>query len=112
MYKIIGNKLYKDGVEVKLEFGNREQIEFLRKEEYRISNIEENEIELHIDIVEKYECDASFKCKCGKYIYIGLEADSEEDIYEDIVGTNKICKCGLKYEVVTNGYNDIVVVEV
>jgi hypothetical protein len=95
MSKIIvgADGLYRDGVKLKLEFGNLEQIEALRNFEKKMASFKKEGVSPRCDYEVKGE--ASFFCVCGRRICTEKnDAESEEDIecFEGIEETCKDCK--------------------
>jgi hypothetical protein len=86
--------LYRDGVKIKLEFGNDEQIAALRKHEKKMQS--------HTDGFEpifSYEVKGHsyFSCLCGTIMSSEVDAVSEDDI-DCFEGIEKECRsCKRKY---------------
>lgn len=81
-YSVINGQLYKDGVKVEIEIGNKEQINFLK---YYASGIQ---VSAEICVTNKLQ--TYFKCCCGQHNFIDMEVDSDDD-FEDLNGLEKIC---------------------
>lgn len=84
--------LYKDGIKLKLEFGNLEQIEALRKHEKKVESFKDTGISPNC--VYEVKGAASFFCVCDNMIRVENEAKNEGDIecFEDLEETCKKCK--------------------
>lgn len=96
-------KFYRDGVEVPPTFGDREQIELLRKAEKQMEKLEVDGIEAEIE----YNVSAEVRCKCpcGRYVIFETVNNDDEDsanMYLD--GMQQYCRCGREYEVVIDNY--------
>jgi hypothetical protein len=88
-----GDGLYKDGVKIKLEFGNVEQIEAIRKHEKKIIELTTEGITPQCSWSVK--ASAYFACLCGKNIFVeDIDADSDNDevCFEGIQKTCSECK--------------------
>jgi len=74
-------KFYRGGSPVKPEFGNAEQIECLKQYETLGDILKEGMIVDNIQYdMQPIDATASFKCICGRKIYVNTEADEEDDI--------------------------------
>jgi hypothetical protein len=94
-----GGHLWQDGVKLKLEFGNLEQIEAIRNNNRKMEAFLNGEIKPNCS----YEVrgTAGFFCMCGNLLSTyHVEAESEDDI-ECFEGLKITCKaCDKKYEFV------------
>ena len=108
-FKVKDGKLYNlQGELVKIEFGNQDQIKFIRDLEKKIEQYDDQGVELDVDIEATYTLTTTIKCLCGKIIYVELEADSDDD-YECANGEQKRCyNCKTEYELSTNSEGDLV----
>ena len=91
--------LYKDGVKIKLEFGNLEQIAAIRKYEKRCAALKEG---ISPTISYSIEASARFTCLCGLYNGVDdIEADSENDelCFEGLTTHCRGCKQKYKFVV-------------
>lgn len=98
-YQIKDKQLYKDGVKVRLEFGNDEQIKFLAY----ANKFYNDGLELDVDTEKVITVYTNFKCLCGDHrFYIEQEGDDFSDEYE-LIDTCVVCpKCKTKYVIEEN----------
>lgn len=97
---LINGRFIKDGKEVPLEIGNREQIDCYKR---HIKEIEKNgnqgiEVSYDVDINYTYH----IRCRCGNYISmdgslydvdLDLSSKLKEDVEDAIVSSYKTLKC-------------------
>jgi len=86
--------LYRDGVKLKLEFGNDEQIAALRKHEKKMQSHQDG-----FEPMVSYEVKGHsyFSCLCGTIMRSEVDADNENDI-DCFEGIEKECRsCKRKY---------------
>lgn len=96
-------KFYRDGVEVPPTFGDREQIELLRKAEKQMEKLEGDGIEAEIEY--DVSAEVSCKCPCGRYvIFESVGNDDTDSANMHLDGRQKYCRCGREYEVVIDDY--------
>ena len=96
-----GDGLYRDGVKLKLEFGNIEQINAIRKHEKRIKEFTENGVSPTCSWTVKGN--AFFTCICGKNVFeedVPADSDNDEDCFDGIA--KKCRSCDRNYEFVVN----------
>lgn len=104
MSKIVvkeGDDLYKDGIKLKLEFGNLEQIQAIRNHERLIEDFKEEGVSPNCNYVVEVTAHANFTCICGKnMVTVDVTADDEEDeaCFDGLIHTCK--SCNRKYEFV------------
>lgn len=91
--------LWRDGVKLKLEFGDAEQIEAIKKANKRLEQFINGEIEPNCSYEIKGT--AGFFCMCGKLLSVeNIEADYEGDT-SCFEGQVKFCNaCNNKYQLV------------
>lgn len=108
-FRIKDGKLYNlQGELVELEFGNQDQITFIKDLEKKIEQYDDQGVELDVEIEATYTLNTVIMCLCGKNVYVELEADSEYD-YECAHGIHKTCRnCKTEYELSTNSEGDLV----
>lgn len=105
-------KFFKNGIHVPVEFGNREQIMALRKAESIVAQLESEEgleIELDVEEIHRYLCNASFQCLCGNKLRIREQEFDENDFIK--IEQDVKCKCGQKYSVESGDCSDDLVVK-
>jgi hypothetical protein len=104
-------KFYKDGKEVPIEIGNKEQIKLLRN---ALKDLDKGvEIDLRIDEIVKYTTSFSYTCPC-------CFTKNNEDVFEDeddepsngeiddeILGWNYCIHCKTEFEIVKDGKDGI-----
>ena len=91
-------KFYRDEKEVPPTFGDREQIECLRRaeKEAEIAEIEGECVEVEADV----SLEATYNCCCGNCFR--FSTCRNEDMFEatcSLDGQIKTCKCGRKYQI-------------
>ncbi len=90
--------LYKDGVKLRLEFGNLEQIAAIRKFERRMKQYNDG-----FTPIINYEVKATalLECVCGRTLKVETDADHDGDIgcFDTL---EKQCYCNKKYKFVLN----------
>jgi len=87
--------LYRDGIKLKLEFGNDEQIAAIRKHERKIEQFKEGFGPNYNYTVKGH---SYFSCICGNVLRSEVDADHEDDIL-CFEGEEKECgSCKRKYE--------------
>lgn len=108
-YKIIGKDLFLNGEKVRLEFGNMEQINFLKRHAEMKAKFSGEGLELDVDVTTSVVVSTSFGCICGEgWAYVDVEGDEDSDESE-VVGLSTSChKCGQKYDITENKDGDIV----
>lgn len=108
-FKVKDGKLYNlQGELVKIEFGNQDQIKFIKEIEEKIEKYGKEGVELDVDFEETYTLLTKINCICGKNVYVEIEADDNGD-YECAEGHQKKCyNCKTKYELSTNSEGDLV----
>lgn len=104
----IKGKLTKQGEVVPLEFGNLEQIKFVRDSEEREQILKDGfEVDYDFEEITTYDASFSFLCICGnKYKY---ERSGEEDNDLRIL-SNKTVKCSCKrtYTTSINKHDELI----
>lgn len=107
-YKILDGKLCDaKGNPIQLEFGNREQIEFIRYWEAVVEEQKTKGIELDVTYSVTYTAEADFLCECGQRIFIEADADDEDDI-DCLNEIEKTCrKCKAEYEIIVTDENEV-----
>ncbi|MHA2218066.1 MAG: hypothetical protein ACXACY_19195 [Candidatus Hodarchaeales archaeon] len=95
--EIIGGEFIRAGKVVKPEFGNREQIECLKKHEARLKEIEEEGSVANYNYNTSIHAHIWFKCGCGKTLEEDFEVD-EEDLGDVLGHTMRCYKCNITYE--------------
>ena len=108
-YKIIGKHLYLNGEKVRLEFGNEEQIRFLKRHAELKEKFSGDGLELDVEVTTQINVSTSFQCMCGEgWVYVDLEGDEDSDESE-IIGMFPSChKCKQRYEITENDEGEIV----
>lgn len=108
-YKIIGKDLFLNGEKVRLEFGNIEQIKFLKRHAEMKEKFSGEGLELDVEVTTQINISTSFQCMCGEgWVYLDLEGDEDSDESE-IIGLSTSChKCGQKYDIAENDEGEIV----
>jgi len=108
-YKIIGKHLYLNGEKVRLEFGNEEQIRFLKRHAELKEKFGGDGLELDVEVTTSTIISTSFGCICGEgWAYVDVDGDEDSDESE-IIGLSTSChKCGQKYDITENEQGDIV----
>lgn len=104
-YKIVNGKLADEqGNPVVLEFGNRDQIDFIRDYQRML----DDGVEVDVSIEVSYTASGCFRCACGTRLYIETNADDDYD--EDcLVDWQKTCRmCNTNYIIDKNDAGDIV----
>lgn len=90
--------LFKDGKKLKLEFGNKEQIEALRRFE---KSIEKFKVGVEPEVTYNIEAAAHFVCVCKHRLAVGhfpVDDIDEVDCFEDL--TKKCHNCNREYKFV------------
>lgn len=108
-YRIIGKELYLNGEKVQLEFGNEEQIKFLKKHAEMQEKFKGEGLKVDVELIVTAKVETSFPCICGDgWVYV--EYEGEEGLEEfDIVGVVSACRnCKQKYEMAEDSEGDIV----
>lgn len=97
-YRVINGRLCdQTGKPVPLEFGNWEQINFIKNQIRLIEEFNGDGVEVDVVVNTKYIFEADFACVCGATIYAENEADDEDDI-DCLHNTMKTCnKCKESY---------------
>ena len=108
-YKIIGKHLYLNGEKVRLEFGNEEQIKFLKRHAELTEKFGGDGLELDVEVRICSTISTSFQCICGEgWVYVDIEGDEDSDESE-VIGLSPICrKCSQKYDITENNEGEIV----
>lgn len=108
-YKIIGKDLFLNGEKVRLEFGNEEQIEFLKKYTKLREAFSGEGYEIDVEVTKQVTVSTSFPCICGVgWAYVDVEGDEDTD-EDELIGLYTSChKCGQKYDITENNAGDIV----
>lgn len=108
-YRLINGKLHDPlGNRVPLEFGNMDQIKFIKRcqdmaEQYRGEGVA---LDVYHDV--KYTAEVMLNCLCGHKIWIDEEVESDEDI-DVFNGYNTTCrKCNSKYHLQTNDDGEVI----
>lgn len=102
-FKIVKGQLCNsNGEPIPLEFGNREQIDFIREHERMIEEFNGEGVELDVSWEAHYTAETHIDCPCGKTIWIETDADDEDDI-ECLDKAEKTCRnCGTEYILFVN----------
>jgi hypothetical protein len=107
---IINGKFIRDGVEEKLEFGNREQIKAMQEHAAQLELLNKGKLPFEYDVETKYTLSGDFKCICGTKIFIEVEDDDEDDVVSEVVGMTESChKCKKKYIIEKDDDDELVV---
>lgn len=92
MVTIRNGKFYKDGEAMPVEFGNLEQIKALEDLDKLTKGLKEGmELDYNEQMTVTYT--ASFKCPCGKYVYL-QDVSDYEDQPDTLAAITKKCRCG------------------
>jgi len=108
-YKIVNGKLADEkGNPVVLEFGNRDQIDFIKDYQRMLDEFNGDGVEVDVSMEAHYTASGYFRCTCGTGLYIEAEADDEDD--EDcLVDWKKTCRiCKTNYIIDKNDAGNIV----
>lgn len=94
-------KFYQDGQLVPLEFGNKEQIELMEKENRIECAFLDKKNHVNVEIGKVFTANAEFKCSCGVTVY--FEADSKYDEWSakaELEGSESKChRCNSRYSI-------------
>ena len=108
-------KFYRNGVEEKPEFGNREQINAIQKEVERQKRIEKGvPCDVDFEEISHYEMDITFPCmKCKRRVWRSIDTDTDKD-YELAKADKETAtcqSCKTKHELIHNqAKNEIVAI--
>jgi hypothetical protein len=94
------------GKKVRLEVGNKDQIDALKLYQGLSDELNGDGVELEVS----YEVMASvnFTCLCGTTFYIEQEVDAVDDD-DNLIGQKRSCKCGRKYVTFRNNVDSLAV---
>lgn len=108
-FKIVKGQLCDSkGEPIPLEFGNREQIEFIREHERMIEEFNGDGVELDVDWEVHYTAETHIDCPCGHTIWIETDADDDDDI-DCFDKTKRRCRhCETEYILIVNKNNELV----
>jgi hypothetical protein len=117
-FKIMHNKLYCNGVQVQLQIGDKEQIDFLKQMRSIKKQFKDGGIEVQ-NKSNDYSVGSTFKlifsCMCGMFISLNHEILKDgEDFTDTFVGCRTSCtNCNKKFKVVEpDGVNRVDVVKI
>lgn len=110
-FKIIKGKLCNNkGEPITLEFGNREQIEFIREHERMVEQFNGEGVELDVSWEAHYTAETHIDCPCGQTIWIETDADDEDDV-ECLDRAEKGCRsCGTEYVLIVKDNYEVVAI--
>jgi hypothetical protein len=108
-FKIKDGKLYNsNGDIVPLEFGNIDQINFIKDLEKRLEklSLEGIDVDVYYEPI-RYDAQIRFRCLCGSLVYRTMEVDEED--HEELEGEWFMCRgCKTEYELETNDNGNLV----
>ena len=71
--RIINGKFFKDGIEVPVEIGNKEQIQLVKKLQSQKQLLENEGYLVNLEIEKTFQATISFHCLCGEFIKKSLD---------------------------------------
>jgi hypothetical protein len=107
--KIKDGKLYNsNGDIVPLEFGNIDQINFIKDLEKRLETLSTKGIDVDVYYEPiRYDAEIRFTCICGSLVYRTMEVEEEDHVELDSEFV-KCRSCKTEYELQTNDMGDLV----
>jgi redox-regulated HSP33 family molecular chaperone len=107
--KLIEGKFFENGIEIKPEFGNKEQIALIQSHE-RLAIELKNGLVVDPEFTVVTNASLRFNCLCGKEIYSSLRDLDEFETDEAFIGQREKCsKCNRKYEFSKSEDGDLIV---
>lgn len=108
-YRLINGKLHDPlGNRVPLEFGNMDQIKFIKRCQDMAEQYKGEGVSLDVYHEVKYTAEVMLNCLCGHKIWIDEEVESDEDI-DVFNGYETACrKCNSKYNLTTNDDGEVI----
>lgn len=108
-YRLINGKVCDlSGNPVPLEFGNADQIAFIKRCQDRADAFRNDGVALDVYHVVHHTAEALLNCVCGHRMWIEHETEDEEDI-EPFEGHERVCyKCNSKYVLTINDDGEVI----
>jgi hypothetical protein len=107
---IKNGKFYRGSQEVETVFGDREQIQCLRKYEDLMQSYKKGmELEPEVREITSYCHEISWICVCGRMLEVSETSDDEDDWVT--FQSTKVCRCGMGYTIKENEDQDAIIVK-
>lgn len=97
--QLIDGKFFRGNEEVKLEFGNKEQIALIHEAQRRVEALKGDGLIVEPEFEIVYKSTITFKCICGQSVWKEDDDAPNENHISSLVGKCKCMKCHKIYQV-------------